>query len=84
MSQKDRVNKEIDILGERRKDWFNVLLALASAVIVLIYSVLSGDKPIYILILGIFGFFGIVFVGVYYKKIETEINDKLKELKKEE
>ena len=84
MSKKEKLLKEIDILKDKRKDWFNVLLALSSAIMVLVYSVLSGDKPIYVLILGILGFVGLFFVSFYYKKIEDDIEDKLSELEKEE
>ncbi|MDQ1243857.1 MAG: hypothetical protein QG565_197 [Campylobacterota bacterium] len=84
MSKKDKLVKEIDILREKRKDWFNVLFALSSAVIVLVYAVLSGEKPIFILILGLIGFFGVVALGIYYKKIETDIEEKLDELGKED
>ena len=77
MSKKDKIIKEIDILREKRKDWFNVLFALSSAVIVLVYAVLSGEKPIFILILGLIGFFGVVGLGIYYKKIETDIEKNL-------
>ncbi len=84
MSKKDKLIKEIDILREKRKDWFNVLFALSSAVIALVYAVLSGEKPIFILILGLIGFFGIVSLSIYYKKIETAIEEKLDDLKKED
>ncbi|WP_310441876.1 hypothetical protein [Sulfurimonas sp.] len=84
MSKKDKLIKEIDILREKRKDWFNVLFALSSAVIVLVYAVLSGEKPIFILILGLIGFFGVVGLGIYYKKIETDIEKKLDDLEKED
>lgn len=84
MSKKDKLIKEIDILREKRKDWFNVLFALSSAVIVLVYAVLSGEKPIFILILGIIGFFGVISLAIYYKKIETDIEEKLDELGKED
>ena len=84
MSKKDKLIKEIDILREKRKDWFNVLFALSSAVIVLVYAVLSGKKPIFILILGLIGFFGVVGLGIYYKKIETDIEKKLDDLEKED
>ncbi len=60
------------------------MFALASAIMVLVYSVLSGDKPIYVLILGILGFIGLSFVSFYYKKIEHDIDNKLSELEKEE
>jgi len=84
MSKKDKLIKEIDILREKRKDWFNVLFALSSAVIALVYAVLSGEKPIFILILGLIGFFGIVSVSIYYKKIETDIEEKLDNLNEED
>ncbi|MGE0737993.1 hypothetical protein [Sulfurimonas sp.] len=70
MSKKDKLIKEIDILREKRKDWFNVLFALSSAVIVLVYAVLSGEKPVFILILGLIGFVGIIGLGIYYKKLK--------------
>jgi hypothetical protein len=84
MSKKEKLIKEIDILREKRKDWFSVLFALSSAVIILVYAVLSGEKPIFILILGLIGFFGVVGLGFYYKKIETDIEEKLDSLEKED
>ncbi len=84
MSTKDKLIKDIDILREKRKDWFNVLFALSSAIIILVYAVLSGEKPIFVLLLGIIGFFGLIGLSVYYKKIETEIEEKLDELEKED
>jgi len=83
MSRKDKLIKDIDILREKRKNWFNVLFALSSAIIVLAYAVLSGEKPIFVLLLGIIGFFGLIGLSIYYKKIETEIEKKLDELEKE-
>jgi len=83
MGKKDKLMKEIDILREKRKDWFNVLFALSSAVVVLVYAVLSGEKPIFILVLGLIGFFGVVGLAIYYKKIETDLEQKLDELEKE-
>ena len=61
-----------------------MLFALSSAVIVLVYAVLSGEKPIFILILGLIGFFGVVGLDIYYKKIETDIEKKLDDLEKED
>lgn len=84
MSKKEKLIKEIDILREKRKDWFNVLFALSSAVIILVYAVLSGEKPIFVLILGFIGFFGVIGLGVFYKKIETDLENKLEQLEKEE
>ncbi len=84
MSNKDKLIKEIDILREKRKDWFNVLFALSSAVIVLVYAVVSGEKPIFVLILGIMGFVAVVSLALHYKKIETDLENKLDELGKED
>jgi len=83
MSKKDKLSKEIDILREKRKDWFNVLFALSSAIVMLMYAVLSGERPIYILLLGVIGFIGLVSLAVYYKKIEATLEDKLDDLEKE-
>lgn len=84
MSKKDKILQEIGSLRERRKDWFNILFALASAIVVLVYSVLSGDQPIYMLILGGIGFVGFSFIAFYYKSIEAKIEKKLDELEREE
>jgi len=84
MSKKDKLTKDIDILREKRKDWFNVLFALSSAIIVLVYAVLSGEKPVFVLLLGIIGFVGLISLSIYYKKIETDIEKKLDELEKED
>ena len=72
MSKKDKLSKEIDILREKRKDWFNVQFALS-----------SGERPIYILLLGVISFIGLVSLAVYYKKIEATLEDKLDDLEKE-
>jgi len=84
MSKKDKLLQEIGSLREARKDWFNILFAIASAIVILVYSVLSGDKPIYTLILGGIGFSAFIFIAFYYKNIETKIEQKLEELEKEE
>lgn len=84
MSKKDRLLQEIGTLRETRKDWFMVLFTLASAITVLSYAVLSGDKPIYVLILGAVGFMAFFAIVVYYKDIESQIANKLSELEKEE
>ena len=84
MSKKDRLLQEIGALRETRKDWFMVLFTLASAIAVLTYAVVSGDKPIYVLILGAIGFMAFFVIAIYYKGIELKITNKLNELDKEE
>ncbi|MBP7900435.1 MAG: hypothetical protein KAZ85_00390 [Gammaproteobacteria bacterium] len=84
MSKKDRLLQEIGTLRETRKDWFMVLFTLASAIAVLGYAVLSGDKPIYVLVLGAVGFMAFFAIAIYYKGIESQLGNKLSELEKEE
>lgn len=84
MGKKDKLTKEIDILREKRKDWFSVLFALVSAVVVLVYAIISGEKPIYFLLVASVGLVAVAAIAVYYKKIESDIENKLTELEKEE
>jgi len=83
MGKKDKLLQEIGNLRESRRDWFNILFALASAIVILVYSVLSGDKPIYMLLLGVIGFVAFVSIAFYYRNIENKIEDKLDELEEE-
>jgi hypothetical protein len=84
MSRKEKLLKEIDTLRERRRDWFNVLFALSSAILALVYAVIGGDKPLYVLILAGLGFVALVVLMLFYKTIESTIETKLNELEKEE
>lgn len=84
MSKKDRLLQEIGSLREIRKDWFMVLFTTASAIAVLAYAVVSGEKPVYMLILGAIGFVAFVSIAIYYKGIEHKLEEKLDELNNEE
>jgi hypothetical protein len=84
VSKKDRLLQEIGALRETRKDWFMVLFTLASAIAVLGYTVLAGDKPVYVLIIGAIGFMAFFAIAVYYKGIEHQLHNKLSQLEKEE
>ncbi len=84
MSKKDKLTKEIDILREKRKDWFSVLFALVSAVVILVYAIISGEKPMYLLFVASVGLIAVAAVAVYYKKIESKLENKLVELEEEE
>ena len=84
MSKKDKLTKEIDILREKRKDWFSVLFALVSAVVILVYAIISGEKLMYLLFVASVGLIAVAAVAVYYKKIESKLETKLVELEEEE
>jgi hypothetical protein len=50
----------------------------------LVYAVIGGDKPLYVLILAGLGFVALVVLMLFYKTIESTIETKLNELEKEE
>lgn len=84
MSKKDKLQGEIDLLREKRKDWFHVLFALVSAIILMVYAVITGEKPVYLLVIATSGLIAALPVALYYKKIESNIEIKLDQLEKEE
>lgn len=83
MSKKDKLGREIDLLREKRKDWFYVLFTLISAIVVLVYAVITGEKPLYLLFVAIIGLIAAAPIAIYYKKIESDIEIKLDDLEKE-
>ena len=84
MSKKDRILKEIDQLREKRQHWFSVMLALASAIALLVYSVIVGEKPLYVLFVGILGFITFSFTAFSYRRVDMSIDDLLDDLEQEE
>jgi hypothetical protein len=83
MSKKERLEKEISFLQEEFRGYFLILLALLSGEAGLIYAVVSGDKPIYILYLAMLGLFFVIFLLSKVKKIKDNVYLKLNELEKE-
>ena len=81
MSRESALEKEIDYLKEKYKNFFVLWIAILSGEAGLIYSVVSGEKPIYILFLAIIG--AIIGLGILYqlKNIDDKIYLKLNELK---
>lgn len=84
MSKKDKLLQEIGNLREKRKDVFSILLALFSGLCVVIYAVISGEKPIYTVYLVIFGSLVVMSMAVYYRKIDSAIDEKIEDLEEEE
>lgn len=70
MGKKERLEREIDYLKEKYKGYFMLLLALLSGEAGLIYAVVSGDKPLYVLLLAVLGF--IILAGLIYKLSVTD------------
>ncbi len=80
MSRKNRLEKDFDFLKEKYKNLFLLFLAIVTGESSLIYAVVAGEKPIYVLTITIFGF--LVTIGVIWKmvRIDTEIQAILDEL----
>ena len=76
--------QEIGNLREKRKDVFSILFALFSGLCIVVYAIISGEKPIYTIYLVIFGSLIIISVAIYYRKIDDKIDEKIEDLEKEE
>jgi len=84
MSKKDKLKEEIANLREKRKDIFSILFALFSGLAIVVYAIVSGEKPIYTMYLVILGTLIVVSLAIYYKKIDEQVDDKIEALEKEE
>lgn len=76
--------QEIGNLREKRKDVFSILFALFSGLCIVVYAVISGEKPIYTIYLVIFGSLIIISIAIYYRKIDDKIDEKIEDLEEEE
>lgn len=84
MGKKERLSREIDLLREGLGRLFSVILALATGVVIVIYAIVSGDKPIYLLVMAGLGVGPLVLFAFRYRQSEERIYELLDELEKEE
>ena len=80
MGKKEKLEKELDFLREKYRNYFLILFALLTGEATIIYAVVTGSKPIYSLFLAIFGLLFIVIVLLKIRDIEDETYIKLDEL----
>lgn len=73
MSRKDKLEKELSFLQEEFRSYFLILTALLTGEAGLIYAVVSGDKPIFVLFLAIVGFLFVMFLFSRIKSIKYDI-----------
>ena len=84
MSMKDYLLKEIDNLRDRRNQAFNIFFALVSGSIAMIVYVLTGDKPIFSLLIALSGFVVSIFAFGKVHKLNEKIDNLLQQLKESE
>lgn len=77
------MNKEFDYLKEKIARYYNFALAILSGIAGVLYSVVSGDKPFFVLTLGIIGFILFVIIAFRIKKLDREIKQILNQLEEE-
>jgi len=84
MGKKEKLEKELDFLKEKYRNYFLVLFALLTGEATIIYNVVTGEKPIYALFLSIFGMIFIAMLSNKIRYIENETYNKLDELEEVE
>jgi len=80
LGQKEALEKKIDFLIQEFRGYFFAFIAIASGESSLIYAVVSGNKPVYVLFLAIIGSFIIMILLLKIKNIKQEIYEDLKKL----
>lgn len=83
MGKIEKLEKELDFLKEKYRNYFLVFFALLTGEATIIYNVVAGEKPIYSLVLSVFGLTLIAMISSKIKDIEDETYSKLDELEKE-
>jgi len=80
MGKKERLDREIWFLQERYKNIFMLFFGVLTGDTTLIYYVVSGDKPIEVLLLATIGAIIAIVLYITIKSIKTQIETKLDEL----
>lgn len=80
MSRKNRLEKDFDFLKEKYKNLFLLFLAIVTGEASLIYAVVAGEKPIYVLGLAILGAFALLLVSLKMVTIDKNIRGILDEI----
>ena len=81
MPYKEYLLKEIDNIRDRRNQAFNIFFALISGSIAMIVYVLTGEKPLFALLIALAGFAVSVFSYIKVHKLNKKIDRLLKTLK---
>jgi hypothetical protein len=79
MSKKEQLDKEFAKLMNWRDKVFQLFLAMLTAEAIMIYAIISGEKPLYMLLLVVTGFVILTFVGLRIRTINDEIDKNIEE-----
>ena len=80
----EKLEKELDFLREKYRNWFLIFIALLTGEATIIYAVITDVKPLYTLFLSVVGLIFIAILTSKIKDIEEETYKKLDELEKAE
>jgi len=83
MHKVEALEKKIDFLIQEFRGYFLILLALLTGEASVIYAVISGDKPVRVLFLGVIGWVFLTILLWRLKIIKNDIYNSLKELEEE-
>ena len=76
------LDKEFTKLIGWRDKIFQIFLAMLTAEAIMIYAIVSGEKPIYILVLVIVGIVLLGGLGLKLNSINNDIDENIKETEK--
>ena len=80
MHKVEALEKKIDFLIQEFRGYFLILLALLTGEASIIYAVISGDKPMRVLFLGVIGVIFIISIYLKLQSIKWDIMKYVKEL----
>jgi len=80
MHKVEALEKKIDFLIQEFRGYFLILLALLTGEASIIYAVISRDKPMQVLFLGVIGVIFIISIYLKLQSIRWDIMKHIKEL----
>jgi len=84
MSKKDRIKEDISILRDEYKNYFIVIMTIATGSFTTFYQVMMGTVPLFMSFIATSGVVLAVFVSILFKRKRLNIDKKLTQLEEME